>query len=212
MLKQLVKRSLMVLLPPCLLRRHYSRRQRCLYLTFDDGPTAGVTDRLLALLQQYQVQATFFVIGKKLEQQPQLAQQIVDQGHLLANHSYSHPQFQRLTVAQQWDQVWQAQRLIEPFTRAQSAQFFRAPRGLWRLLLLIRLWREGMVCVHWSRDSLDYSQHSAQQIIALLQQQPPRGGDILLFHDDTDKALEVLSVLLPQWQAKGFVFAGLRAC
>lgn len=60
------------------------------YLTFDDGPTTAVTPAILDTLKQYQVKATFFMLGKMVEENPDLAKRAYDEGHLLANHSYSH--------------------------------------------------------------------------------------------------------------------------
>ncbi len=63
---------------------------RTCYLTFDDGPTKSVTPRILDTLRRYQVKATFFMVGSLIEQNPDMARRVYDEGHLLANHSYSH--------------------------------------------------------------------------------------------------------------------------
>lgn len=63
---------------------------KVIYLTFDDGPSTKVTPQVLDVLKQYNVKATFFVLGKNAEQYPELAQRIVDEGHSIASHSYSH--------------------------------------------------------------------------------------------------------------------------
>ncbi len=63
---------------------------RTCYLTFDDGPTKSVTPRVLDTLRRYQVKATFFMVGSLIEQNPDMARRVYDEGHFLANHSYSH--------------------------------------------------------------------------------------------------------------------------
>lgn len=60
------------------------------YLTFDDGPTPGITEWILSTLEQYGAKATFFVLGKNAEMYPDLHQLILDQGHKIGNHTYSH--------------------------------------------------------------------------------------------------------------------------
>ncbi|MFI3327850.1 MAG: polysaccharide deacetylase family protein [Rikenellaceae bacterium] len=86
----------MRLTPPKFLRRLMPdliwelEGQDALYLTFDDGPTPGITEWILATLDKYNAKATFFVLGRNVEMYPDLYQQIVDRGHAVGNHTYSH--------------------------------------------------------------------------------------------------------------------------
>ena len=66
------------------------RDRKVIYLTFDDGPTPGVTGEVLSILEQYQVRATFFCIGRNAERHPEIYKQIISHGHVAGNHTYSH--------------------------------------------------------------------------------------------------------------------------
>ncbi len=66
-------------------------QQKEIFLTFDDGPTEGVTDKVLDLLKIYQAKATFFCVGQQIEKNPELFKRIVNEGHTIGNHTYSHP-------------------------------------------------------------------------------------------------------------------------
>ncbi len=66
-------------------------KQKEIFLTFDDGPTEGITDKVLDLLKQYQARATFFCVGEQIEKNPSLFKRIVNDGHTIGNHTYRHP-------------------------------------------------------------------------------------------------------------------------
>ena len=70
---------------------HVSTMEREVYLTFDDGPTPGVTDTALTLLARYEAKATFFCLGKNAEEHPEFMSRIQREGHTIGNHTYDHP-------------------------------------------------------------------------------------------------------------------------
>jgi peptidoglycan/xylan/chitin deacetylase (PgdA/CDA1 family) len=80
-------------------------QDKLIALTFDDGPSAKTTPALLDLLDKYEIKATFFVLGKNIEDHPEIAQNIYDSGHLLGNHSYDHPRFLFKTPSYTADQI-----------------------------------------------------------------------------------------------------------
>jgi peptidoglycan-N-acetylglucosamine deacetylase len=93
-----------------------------IYLTFDDGPTPGVTEQVLGLLQQHNAKATFFCLGKNVEAHPELYQQIIREGHSIGNHSYSHPDGWKTCTFSYVKNVLQASTAIE-------SNLFRPPYG-----------------------------------------------------------------------------------
>lgn len=178
------------------------------YLSFDDGPTHGVTDALLDLLKRYDVQATFFVVGKKLEENWELGERLVAEGHLVGNHSYDHIAFGRKKLP---DQVWQVtttNNIIEKL--GQGYRGFRSPQGYWSGRLLIWLAMNRFRAIHWNYDSLDYTIKEANKIIRNFDKRPVKGGDILLFHDDSSLCIEVLEEMLPRWKSQGLKFGLLK--
>lgn len=185
-----------------------ARQERVLHLTFDDGPHPEHTPALLDLLAAHRVRATFFLIGQQAERHPQTVDRILRDGHALGNHSWSHPQFERLPLAEQRDEIERTDRLLERFD-GRSRHDFRPPRGVMPRRMVIDCIRHGRRIAYWSYDSLDYSRRAAGELIASARRHPLRPGEILLLHDDGGLALELLAAMLPEWTADGFAFAPL---
>ena len=201
----LKSKLLSMLLPMQTIVFHGQVNSSNLYLTFDDGPDPDVTPKVLDLLKLHNVKATFFCVGTNLKLEPELARRIVSEGHLLANHSMSHPIFGSLSFKAQRLELSQGDALVELYTGNKN-NLFRAPRGEWSLRLLGYMFFIGVTGAHWSYDSEDYRKEAIQNIIDRFVARPPEGGEIILFHDDDDRCVEALSTLLLQWQEQGFTF------
>lgn len=181
---------------------------RALYLTFDDGPNEGYTERLLDVLAANQAKATFFLLGEQIERHPDLVRRMVAEGHMLGNHSYNHPRFTRIPHAEQMEQIARTEALLGKFD-GRPVHRFRPPSGKFPLSLLMHfaVHRGGMA--YWSYDSLDYQRMPATQMIEIMRAQPPRAGDVILMHDESDATVEMLAVMLPEWRNAGFAFRAL---
>jgi peptidoglycan/xylan/chitin deacetylase (PgdA/CDA1 family) len=115
---------------------HYSGLQgtRKLALTFDDGPT-NQTDDVLDILKRHNIKATFFVLGQHVGNYPAAMRRMRDEGHLIANHTMTHPRLGRRFVRNPdrlMDEIAGTHRLIAPFARADQGFYFRAPYGYWK--------------------------------------------------------------------------------
>ncbi|TXH77491.1 MAG: polysaccharide deacetylase family protein [Lysobacteraceae bacterium] len=185
-----------------------SRTGRRMHLTFDDGPHPEHTPTLLDLLAKHRARATFFLIGQQAERYPDLVSRIVREGHDLGNHSWSHPQFERLDLAAQREEIDRTDKLLTGFD-GRSRHDFRPPRGVMPRPMLFDCVRNGRRIAYWSYDSLDYSRRPAAELIASARRYPPRAGEILLLHDDSDLSIRVLETMLPEWAAAGFSFETL---
>jgi peptidoglycan/xylan/chitin deacetylase (PgdA/CDA1 family) len=186
-----------------------STDEKKLYLTFDDGPVVGVTEPLLALLAQHQAKATFFIIGQCAEKQPELMNMIHQAEHTIANHSYSHPRFNKISHMQKWYEITKTNQIIKQSTGTTCA-LFRAPQGRWDIKLVLSLFIKKMKGVHWSRDSRDFKKEPAAKIVEYFHSQPAKSGDIILFHDDDSRCIEALKTLIPYWQSQGFNLSALE--
>ncbi|MDQ7994856.1 MAG: polysaccharide deacetylase family protein [Luteibacter sp.] len=185
-------------------------RDACLrYLSFDDGPEPGHTPRLLDTLAKHGVKASFFLVGEKIEQYPEIVQRIVAEGHMIGNHSYSHWSFSNMTLTKQLDEVYRTDALLRLFDDRPHHRM-RPPSGYVGAQLLLHFARRKRNLVYWSYDSLDYQDAPVETLIARLRNDPPAPGDIVLMHDDSDKAAEALDVMLPEWLSQGFGFAALE--
>jgi peptidoglycan/xylan/chitin deacetylase (PgdA/CDA1 family) len=196
------------LLPDSLFLYAKTRQKKALYLTFDDGPVAGVTESLLDLLKKHEAKATFFIIGVRAIKDPLLMSRIHDEGHTIANHSYGHPNFDQITAQAQQEEVRKTSEVISQTTN-QPCTLFRVPQGRWNLKLIYFLWKEKITAVHWNRDSLDFKKESPEVIINRFKQKMVNAGDIILFHDDNALCIPALEHLIPYWQSQGYTMEKL---
>jgi len=200
------KQQLLGLLPESLVMVRGSRYGGSRYLTFDDGPEPEHTPRLLDLLAEHGVHATFFLIGEKVERYPELVERMVREGHRLGNHSYSHYSFRPMSLEKKLYEVNHTDELLYPFDGLRHHPM-RPPRGDMAPSLLWYFAKHRRLLVHWSYDSLDYQDSvSEAALLARLREQPPQPGDIVLMHDDSSKAADALRVVLPEGLAAGYRF------
>ncbi|WP_233171845.1 polysaccharide deacetylase family protein [Dyella sp. ASV21] len=202
------KQRLLRWLPDSLLQTRGPSLDGVRYLTFDDGPDPQHTPRLLDLLAEHGVHASFFLVGHRVEHHPELVARMVRDGHLVANHSYSHRAFQAMTLRQQMDEFARTDALLQAFD-GQARHRLRTPQGHLDARLLLQCARQSRNIVYWSYDSLDYQKPEHHDFVARLRADPPRSGDIVLMHDDSDRATDALAVLLPEWQRAGHQFRAL---
>jgi peptidoglycan/xylan/chitin deacetylase (PgdA/CDA1 family) len=190
------------------------RTSRSVYLTFDDGPHAEHTPQLLDVLRREQVAATFFVIGERAAQNPELVQRIVADGHAIGHHTYYHTEPKATPAGQLVSEVELTGDVLHR-TIGFSPNLFRPPNGKLTPVKVWSLWRMGMTVALWNVDPRDYTCKSADELGSRLQRYQPRGGDILLFHDDRPYAFGALPEMIARFRANGLTFAtipDLLAC
>ena len=197
------------LLPNKLFLIDKKTQSKSIYLTFDDGPIPGVTDKLLTLLDKYDVKATFFIVGNCAQKHPELISKINESGHKLANHSFTHPPFHKISLAKKVREIIDTNLIIENIIN-EKCNMFRSPQGRWDIKLLIKLFRLNITAVHWSRDSMDFLKEEPEKIIKRFEVKPVSSGDILLFHDDDQRCIEVLDTLIPKWLSQGYKLEALE--
>lgn len=155
-------------------------------LTFDDGPTPGYTERILDILQQKNVKATFFVTGKNASEYPDVVRKTVADGHVIGNHSYSHANFQRLTDEQVFNEILGTQQIIYQITN-HSPKFVRNPLGFETPAaqkVTHELGLTGSVGWHWGEDVHD-DDWTCKGVDATLRfaKSATQPGAIILVHD-----------------------------
>ena len=165
------------------------RRERAVYLTFDDGPIPESTPSILDILRRFGVRATFFVVGDNVRKYPDLFQQIIDEGHLVGNHTHNHISGFRHTVRDYMFNVEKANAYIR-------SHFFRPPYGWMRLAQYAWLSRRYKV-VMWDVVTRDYSKWMTPDDIVNNVKRYVRNGSIITFHDSL-KAIDKLHTALPQ--------------
>lgn len=172
------------------------------YLTFDDGPAPQTTPQVLKLLREYKAQATFFVCGQCVEKNSELTAEIIRNGHILANHTYSHPDLTRLTTSEALHEIERTQKLLAPF---HSPRLFRPTRGLIGPRLWWALWRRGYRIIFWSQDCGDWEGKPESELATRLARRV-QPGDVVLFHDDQPNSVAILDLFLADTKSRGFQF------
>jgi peptidoglycan/xylan/chitin deacetylase (PgdA/CDA1 family) len=159
------------------------------YLTFDDGPTPGVTEWILSTLRRHNAKATFFVLGKNVEMYPDLYKKILDEGHSVGNHTYSHQKGVGMSLERYLEDIDFASTIVRsnlyrpPYARITPSQL-RAVAQRYKVVM-------------WSIVSRDYNSKLSGE--RCLQGVLPhiKAGSIILFHD-SEKAFANMSYALPK--------------
>jgi len=164
------------------------------HLTFDDGPNPVVTPLVLEILKHANARATFFVLGKRAEQHPQLIRDILDQGHAIGNHSYDHPLLLFRSREFVRAQVERTQGVIERISGYRT-RLFRPPFGLFNPGALSMIQDMGYQFVLWSLNPADYSRRRTENIAHDLKTWATNGSIVLLHDSDltTHTAGQILS-------------------
>ena len=157
---------------------HVSTPERIAALTFDDGPHPEFTPRLLAILEQYQAHATFFMVGESASRYPELVRRIADAGHAIGNHSWDHPSFPAITSRERVRQI----RACEEVIGSNGQKLFRPPFGNQTLRSRLDALRLGYRVIAWNVVGSDWKDDSSEVIFERLARRIGPGS-ILLLHD-----------------------------
>ena len=171
-------------------------------LTFDDGPSGRFTRRLLAGLEERQVQATFLLCGYRLEIYPELAKQIFLAGHEIGLHGYSHKDMATLSRKELQKEIDSTRALLPAGC---EAVFLRPPGGSGTALLEQVAAKEDLALLLWSVDPRDWAVHDAAAVEAAVISQV-RDGDVILLHDLSDSSVDAALSIIDRLQEEGFQF------
>jgi peptidoglycan/xylan/chitin deacetylase (PgdA/CDA1 family) len=155
-------------------------KEKCVYLTFDDGPIPEVTPWVLDLLDKYGIKATFFCVGENVSKYPETYRMVLERGHRVGNHTYNHIQGVRYRSKDYMKNVGQAAEWIQ-------SDLFRPPHGHMRLPQLSRL-RKKYKVIMWDVVTRDYSPHMTPQGVLNAVKKYTRNGSVVVFHDSLKSA------------------------
>ena len=177
------------------------RTGKAVYLTFDDGPIPEVTPKVLAILDHYGIQATFFMVGENVDKHPEVYRQVVAAGHAVGNHTYNHLKGWRCSTATYLGNVEKCQE------RVGETNLFRPPYGKATWLQRRMLHLMGYRLVYRDILTRDYDQRvTPEQMIALIQRET-RPGSIINFHDSlksNERMLTALPRVIEWLMAQGY--------
>ncbi|HJZ99924.1 MAG TPA: polysaccharide deacetylase family protein, partial [Candidatus Solibacter sp.] len=185
-------------------------------LTFDDGPHPKYTEQVLALLQKYGLRACFFEVGVnlgtvegnqvKLSRTAEIAKKVLEAGHVLANHSYSHPVLPKLSEAARDSEIDRTTLLLEKVA-GHKPDLFRPPYGARNKEIIDRVTSEGLRSMMWTIDSLDWADPIPESIaMRVLHDLAQKQKGIILFHDTHKQSVLALSPVLEELQRQEYQF------
>ncbi|GAB3158335.1 hypothetical protein GCM10027059_02900 [Myceligenerans halotolerans] len=178
------------------------RVARCVALTFDDGPVAD-TRRLLRILERKEAPATFFLLGDNVAKRPEIARAVADGGHLVANHSWDHPQLTTLDDAAVRDQLRRTQDAIAEATGS-TPFLVRPPYGDVDGRVRSFATRTGLDTVLWSLDTEDWRTRDAAETRRRVRAQVEPGSNILM-HDIHPSTVDAVPEIVDDLREEGYV-------
>jgi peptidoglycan/xylan/chitin deacetylase (PgdA/CDA1 family) len=187
-------------------------KSRQLALTYDDGPNDPHTGKLLDVLDRHGVKATFFLIGRYVEQRPEIAREVARRGHVVGNHTFTHPNLIFTSKTALERELRQTEEALAQAV-GEHSRLFRPPFGARRPATLRLARARGLETIMWSVKCWDWSAPSAEYIVAKARK-GIRGGDVVLLHDgghaefgtDRSHTVNATGELLRRYQGEGFEF------
>lgn len=185
--------------------------KKVLYLTFDNGYENGFTAPILDTLRDKNVPATFFVTGHYIQDQPDLIKRMVDEGHIIGNHSWSHPDMTTMSNEQIRTELAKVRDGVAAISDQKTMQYLRPPRGIFNDRVLAVSREEGYTSVFWSLAYKDWevnnqkgAEYAYQQIMKQL-----HPGSIMLIHSVSSDNAATLPRVIDDARAKGYEFESL---
>jgi len=164
-------------------------------LTFDDGPNPEYTRKVLDVLKENNIKAVFFLIGEKVEKYPEIARRIIDEGHVIGGHTYSHKEITSMTRKEAANDLKHTRDIFNQYLEHDSI-LFRPPRGRMNIKNTLLIMFKGYKIIHWSITYSDYLKDGTDKLKQRISGRLPKSGDIILLHDNNPYTLESLPYLI----------------
>ncbi len=190
-------------------------QEKVVALTFDDGPNPVYTEKILAVLAEEKVPATFFVLGEQARKHPALVRKTAAQGHEIGNHSDRHGDVMRMSQAELAGDIARANKAIEQATGSRP-RYFRPPHGFRDPMVLAEAERQGLTLVNWSVICRDWLNPGVDVLVDRVQQAVAPGAIILLHDGDglkqtapREQTVEATRIIIRTLKAQGYRFVTL---
>ena len=184
---------------------------KVLYLTFDAGYENGYTDKILDTLKKREVPAAFFLVGDYLEREPDLVRRMAAEGHIVGNHTRTHPDMTKLEGDAFAAELRGMEELYEDVTGQTLPKFYRPPQGLYSGENLKQAQALGYKTVFWSLAYADWDNANQPDPDSAVEKLTGRlhDGAVILLHATSKTNAEILDRLILDWQGRGYRFAPL---
>ena len=187
--------------------------EKVIYLTFDAGYENGCTARILDTLKEHDVPAAFFLVGNYMEKNGDLVRRMVEEGHIVGNHTMHHPDMSKLSDKASFSkELTDLENLFRQVTGKELPKYYRPPQGIYSEENLKMAQELGYKTVFWSLAYVDWQndhQPSAEYAFSKLLPRTHNGAVVLL-HSTSATNAEILDELLSKWKEMGYRFASLE--
>ena len=183
--------------------------EKVLYLTFDAGYENGCTAQILDTLQKHNVKAAFFLVGNYLQKNADLVRRMVNEGHIVGNHTMHHPDMSAISEKEAFQkELTDLETLFKEITGKELPKYYRPPQGIYSEKNLKMAKELGYQTVFWSLAYKDWDNNSQPTRDYALGKLIPRShnGAVILLHSTSKTNAEVLDELLTQWKSLGYRF------
>ena len=189
-----------------------NQKEKKIYLTFDAGYENGYTSNILDTLKKNKVNATFFIVGNYIETRPDLVKRMVEEGHLVGNHTLNHPDMSKMQTMEQFKkEIFTLEEMYKNVTGKEMIKMYRPPQGKYSEDNLKMAKELGYTTFFWSLAYVDWiktKQPSKELAFEKLSRIHP--GAIVLLHSTSKTNAEILDDLIKKWKDEGYIFSSLN--
>lgn len=187
--------------------------EKVIYLTFDAGYENGCTESILDTLKKHEVPAAFFLVGNYLSTNPHLVKRMVKEGHIVGNHTFSHPDMASIATEDAFrDELVKLEKMYKEVTGKDMQKFYRPPQGKYSEENLAMASKMGYKTILWSLAYVDWYESDQPTKEEAFDKLLPRvhPGAIVLLHSTSRTNAEILDELLTKWKEMGYAFKSLN--
>ena len=188
--------------------------QKVLYLTFDAGYENGCTEKILDTLKKHEVTAAFFLVGNYIEKNADLVRRMVEEGHIVGNHTMHHYDMSKLEDSAAFQkELTDLEALFRSITGKELPKYYRPPQGTYSQKNLQLAKSMGYKTLFWSLAYVDWQNDAQPSRETAFEKLLPRthNGAVVLLHSTSQTNAEILDELLTQWENEGYVFKSIDA-
>ena len=188
--------------------------EKVLYLTFDAGYENGCTEKILDILKKHDVPAAFFLVGNYIERNGDLVRRMVEEGHIVGNHTMHHPDMSKLSSKETFSkELTDLEDLFREVTGKELPKYYRPPQGIYSEENLKMAKELGYKTVFWSLAYADWDNNAQPTKEQAFSKLLPRvhNGAVVLLHSTSKTNAEILDELLTKWKEMGYTFKSIDA-
>jgi len=187
--------------------------KKVIYLTFDSGYENGCTEIILDTLKKHDVKAAFFLVGNYMEKNADLVRRMVEEGHIVGNHTMHHPDMSRLSDKDTFSkELTDLEKLFTEVTGKELPKFYRPPQGIYSEENLRMAQELGYKTLFWSLAYVDWNNDAQPTAEEAFSKLLPRihNGAVVLLHSTSSTNAQILDELLTKWEQMGYTFGTIE--